>query len=62
MIIKFYVNGMLVDTYKCVSTPEQLAADQLCAEDQQAIDDIKKTAYRNYGYPALTVMSPDLSK
>lgn len=59
MLIEFFVNGMCVETYKCVSTPEQLAADQLCAEDQQAIDNIKRTAYRNYGYPAVTVMRPN---
>lgn len=61
MIIKFYVNGALVDTYKCLSTPEQLAADQLCAEDEEAIAKIKRDAYRNFGYPALAIMSPDTS-
>ena len=59
MIIKFYVNGMCVDTYRCVSTKEQLAADQLCAEDKMEIAARKQAAYRNYGYPAVTVMSPD---
>lgn len=61
MIIKFYVNGMCVDTYRCVSTKEQLAADQLCAEDKEAIDKLKRDAYNNYGYPAVTVMSPACS-
>jgi hypothetical protein len=45
-----------------VSTKEQLAADQLCAEDQEAIESLKRKAYRNFGYPAVTVMSPDTSK
>lgn len=49
MIIKFYVNGARVDTYKCVSK----SMDQLCAEDEQAIDKIKRDAFRNYGYPVL---------
>ena len=63
MIINFYVNGAQVDTYKCVSTPEQIAAQQLCAEDEEAIARIKRDAYHNYGYPALVeVVYPPASK
>lgn len=54
MIIKFYVNGMLVETYKCKST-----TDQLCAEDEQEIQKIKLAAFRNYGYPVLTEVIKD---
>lgn len=59
MIIQFFVNGICVDTYRCVSTNEQLAANQLCAEDNEAIERLKMKAYCNYGYPCVTVMSPD---
>ena len=62
MIIKFYVNGMCVDTYRCVSTKEQLDAGQLCTEDKDAIELLQRKAYRNFGYPAVTVMSPDTGK
>ena len=59
MLIEFFVNGMRVDTYKCVSTKEQLEANELCAEDKAEIECRKQAAYRNYGYPAVTVMLPD---
>ena len=49
MTIKFYVNGMIVDTYKCKSKSVPLSD-----EDEQEIEKIKRAAYRNYGYPAIT--------
>ena len=49
MIIKFYINGMCIETYKCKGNAEQLSA-----EDEQAIDKIKRDAFRNFGYPVLT--------
>lgn len=62
MIIEFFVNGLCVDRYRCVSTKEQLAADQLCAEDLAEIACRKQMAFRNYGSPCVTVMSPDTRK
>lgn len=58
MIIEFFVNGKLVDMYRCVSTPEQLAADQLCAEDKAEIALRKQQAFRTYGIPVVTVNIP----
>ena len=54
MIIKFYVNGMVVETYKCHS-----AAEPLSSEDEEAIRKIKLDAFRNYGYPVLTEVIND---
>ena len=62
MLIEFYVNGRLVDTYRCVSTPEQLKADQPCAEDVSALVAIKREILQRHGGPLLTVMRPDASK
>lgn len=54
MTIKFYVNGMVVDTYKCDCTDGQLSA-----EDKEAIQNIKIAAFRNYGYPVVTEIIKD---
>lgn len=54
MTIKFYVNGMVVETYRCTST-----AGQLSAEDEEAIQKIKIDAFRNYGYPVITEVLKD---
>jgi hypothetical protein len=55
MLIKFYVNGAIVDTYKC----DCKSVDQLSAEDQEAIAKIKSDAFRNFGYPVLTEIAYD---
>lgn len=52
MKIIFYVNGMPVDTYTYTGS-------QMSAEDEQAIDKIKRDAYRNFGYPVVAVYAPD---
>lgn len=54
MVIKFYINGMCIETYKCTGT-----AGQLSAEDEQAIQKIKLDAFRNFGYPVLTEVIRD---
>lgn len=54
MTIKFYVNGVVVDTYKCDCTDGQLSAD-----DEETIQKIKMDAYRNYGYPVITEVIND---
>lgn len=59
MVIEFFVHGRLVDTYKCVSTDEQLKADQPCAEDVSAIAAIKQEVLQRHGGPVLTVMRPN---
>ena len=66
MTLKFYVNGMCVDTYTCqakLAPPKELIpgyngqvlsnVTDLTVEDIQTISRIKRDAYRNYGYPPI---------
>lgn len=48
MLVKFYVNGGLVETYTCESNP-------LSKADQEAILRIKYDIIRNFGYAPTVV-------
>lgn len=64
MLIKFYVNGMCVDTYTCDAHIEYGAAGDeqvvgLTDYDEQEIEHKKRRAYINYGYPAILKFEED---
>lgn len=57
MEVKFYVNGMCVDTYRCDAHIEYSASGAvqvvgLTPKDELVIEHKKRKAYINYGYPA----------
>lgn len=67
MTLKFYVNGMCVDTYTCqakLEPPRSIVLGQdnppvvngLTVDDIQNISRIKRDAYRNYGYPPIVAV------
>lgn len=57
MLIKFYVNGVVVETYKCQAKAKHasdgLYFKGLTNEDIHEVSRIKQDVYRNYGYPPI---------
>lgn len=49
MKIYFYVNGAPVETYTCAAPPYS-------HEDEVAIELIKQSVFRNFGYPPIIVV------